>query len=227
MPNTVVLIPPLLMPRYGMKPLQWRLERSGFRTRLFGYPSYRRTIPENAKLLAEFLAELGEERVDVVTFSMGGVVLRWCSNFFDHPRLDRVVMIGPPNRGARMADLTDEVLGLGFPLLFGRCARQLRTGDRGLCESAGLLPEDTEIGIIAGGTGRPTGFNPLIGRDNDRVVAVDETLLPGMKDFALFRLPHGPMIFAKETAAATGRFLGSGSFGEYSRPVPVTLAESA
>jgi hypothetical protein len=56
---------------------------------------------------------------------------------------------------------------------------------------------------------------------------VDETLLPGMKDFALFRLPHGPMIFAKETAAATGRFLWSGSFGEYSRPVPVTLAESA
>jgi pimeloyl-ACP methyl ester carboxylesterase len=202
------------MPSVGMKPLQWRLERVGFDCRLFAYPSYRCTISENAGRLAAFAGGLGADVVDVVSYSMGGVVLRWAANHCALPRLRRVVMIGPPNNGARMADLASQHLGAGFPLLFGRCAMQLRTGDRGVSGEAGRLPPDTEVAIIAGGTGTPSGFNPLIGRDNDRIVAVDETFLDGMKSFTRLPIAHGPLVFHRETAALCARFLRTGSLGE-------------
>jgi len=210
----VLVIPPLLMPSAGMKPLQWRLEANGFDCRLFSYPSYRCTVPENAERLARFTANQPETEFDAVTFSMGGIVLRWAVNHQKMPRLRRVVMIGPPNQGATMADLSDRWLGPGFPILFGRSARQLRTGDGGLCERAGILPAETELGIIAGGTGRATGFNPLIGRDNDRVVAVDETVLEGMKSFTILPIAHGPLLFSRETARLCTGFLQSGGFGK-------------
>jgi hypothetical protein len=40
--------------------------------------------------------------------------------------------------------------------------------------------------VIAGGTGKPRGFNPWIPGDNDQTVAVEETILEGMKVFHSF-----------------------------------------
>jgi hypothetical protein len=144
---------------------------------------------------------------------MGALVLRWAVNYFHTPPPRRVIMIGPPNRGSSMADWADRMIGPGFPLLFGRSARDLRTGELGLTGRAGCLPMETEVAIIAGGTGRVAGFNPIIGRDNDRVVAVDETLLEGMKSFTRLPIPHGPLVFSPETAALCDAFLRTGSFG--------------
>lgn len=208
----VVLVPPLLMPRQGMWPLERALRRAGRRTFLFGYPSYRDDIPGNARRLARALRDRAEEPLDVVTFSLGGVLLRWASNHESIPRLRRVVMIGPPNQGAWMADWADAHLGPLYPLMFGRAARQLRTGSKGLCTQAGRLPEDVELGIIAGGTGTPRGVVPMIPGDNDRIVRVEETTLEGMRERVLVRAPHGPLIFARQTHDHVVRFLEQGTF---------------
>ncbi len=220
----VVLVPPLLMPSFGMLPLRRRLDRQGFVTRLFSYPSYRYDIPSNAARLARYLRSFGAGPLDVVTFSLGGVLLRWAVNHDEVPRLANVVMIGPPNQGVWIASQLDRRIGPAFPLLFGAAARQLRAGDEGLAARAGRLPEETRLGIIAGGTGTHRGFNSLIPGDNDRVVRVEETHLEGMDDFRLVRAPHGPLVFSAETAALAGRFLHGGSFA--AEPVSAPTAEA-
>lgn len=208
----VVLVPPLLMPKYGMWPLERALRRAGRRTFLFGYPSYRDDIPGNARRLARALASLGEEPLDVVTFSLGGVLLRWAANNHRLPRMRRVVMIGPPNQGTWTADWADRHMGPLFPLLFGAAARQLRSGDNGLCAAAGRLPEDVELGIVAGGTGDDRGVVAMVPGDNDRIVRVEETTLAGMRERVLVRAAHGPLVFAPETHRHVVRFLAAGTF---------------
>lgn len=207
----VLFIPPLLMPRHVMRPLLGRVRRQGFQCLLFGYPSYRCDIPENASRLASYLKERNLDEIDAVAFSLGSIILRWAVNHHPMPTLRRVVMIGPPNHGAEMAKLADRWTGPMFPLMWGRCARQLRPGDDGLCHRAGLLNEPTELAIIAGGRGHSRGVNPLLRGDNDRVVRVEETWLEGMVDFKLVRAAHGPLIFRSDVARYTVNFLQSGA----------------
>ncbi|MCB2153564.1 hypothetical protein KQI84_01655 [bacterium] len=208
----VVLVPPLLNPSLIMQLLAWRLRRAGYRTRVFSYASYRRDIPDNAELLAAYLRQLGEDDIDVVTFSLGGILLRWAVNHHEMPRLGSVVQIGAPNRGAFMADWLWSKTGPFFPLIWGRAAMQLRRGTAGLCERAGQFPRATRLGIIAGGISHSKGFNPLIPGDNDFTVGVQETILPGMRDFALVRARHTQLVLLKRTADLTRQFLQTGRF---------------
>ena len=208
----VVLVPPLIMPRYCMVPLARHLRASGRRTILFGYPSYRRDIPDNGRRLARFLRTTGEPLLDAVTFSLGSIVLRWAAAHEPVPRLRRVVMIGPPNQGAALASRLSRWLGPVFRLWVGRSALQLRHGPEGLCSRAGLLPPGTQLGVIAGAAGRSWGFNPLIHGDNDRVVAVTETLLDGMTAFVTVCSGHGPLIVRRATWRHVEHFLQHGQF---------------
>lgn len=211
---TVVLIPPLLNTRYIMMPLYGHLYRAGWKPRLFHYPSWSRDIPDNAARLATWLRALGESEVDIVAFSLGSILVRWAANHHEIPRLRRVVMLGPPNGGATMADWLSERLGPAYPAIWGRSALQLRRGDRGLCERAGLLPAGTELGVIAGGRGNARGYNPLIGRDNDRTVAVAETIMPGMTDFAHVNSTHTWLPLGARSRSLAVRFLKTGQFRE-------------
>lgn len=209
----VVLIPGLYIPAWVIFPLMsWSLRRAGWRPVWFRYPTLRCDIPENARLLALFLRSLGREEVDVVTFSLGGIVLRWAANHHELPRIGRAVLLAPPNHGAFMADRLHEKLGWLFPLFWGRAALQLRRGDKGLAARAGDLPKATEVGIIAGGTGKGKGFNPAIPGDNDLTVAVAETILPGMTDFALVRSVHSGLPVLGRSRGLVVRFLKTGHF---------------
>ncbi len=197
-----------------MWPLSWRLKHRGYETYVFRYPSYRRDIPENAQRLAAWLRQLELEELDVVAYSLGSVLLRWAANHHEIPRLRRVVFLGPPSQGAFMADWLSDKLGPGFPLLWGRCAKQLRRGDAGLAARAGALSAGTELGVIAGGTGKGKGFSPLIPGDNDHTVGVQETVMPGMRDFALARSTHTGLPLLSRPANLTIRFLETGRFRE-------------
>jgi len=207
------------MPSVGLLPLKKRLEWAGHQTRLFRYPSYRQDIPANATRLARYLNTLGQDTLDVVTYSMGGILLRWAVNHCEPiPALRRVVMIGPPNQGAWLSSRLDKALGPLYPMAIGAAAKQLRSGSDGLCAGAGLLPRQTKLGIIAGGRSNNTGYNFFIPGDNDRILTPEETKLDGMSDWILIRAAHGPMIFGAETAHLVRRFLATGRFARERAP---------
>lgn len=218
----VVLIPGLLNPKHIMLRMYWAVRRMGRRATLFGYPSFRRDIPDNARRLAAFLRDLDEKEVDIICFSTGGIILRWAVNHFDTPKIRRVVMVGVPNQGAEMASILHQKFGVLFPLTWGKCALQLRKGDDGLAARAGLMPEGTEIGIIAGGKGNDRGRLPIVQGDNDRVVAVAETIISGMDDFILIDTGHSGLVLTGKSTAMACQFLKTGKFrNKKSSRIPV------
>ena len=68
-----------------------------------------------------------------------------------------------------------------------------------------------EFGILAGGTGWPGGFNPLMPGDNDGLLEVETTRLAGASDF-LVPTPHMGMLHSPEVMRYTLNFLQHGSF---------------
>ena len=194
--------------------MQWRLRyRYGRRTENFGYKWFFDDVPALAERLSKRLSKLGIQEFDAVTHSMGGIVLRWAMNHQPMPRLRRAILIAPPNAGAWIADHLHERMGRFFPLIFGQGGLQMRTGHRGLAARAGRL-DGAEVGIIAGGSGTQQGKRNIfhIPGDCDGTVAVEETILPGMKDFVLLNCNHSVLLLASQTAHMANLFLEHGVF---------------
>ena len=209
---TVILVPPYYVPHVFMWIAAARLYAGGYRPRVFRYNSRTRGIPENAELLARFIVETRAAQIDVVAVSMGCILTRWAANQHQLPPIRRVVMLGPPNRGAILANGIHRRLGRLTRLLGGDCALQLRFGEDGLCERAGAFGADTELGIIAGGLGNERGISKRLPGDNDGIVAVEETIMPSMRDFALVRSRHMILMHHPRGLRYMMRFLKNGRF---------------
>jgi triacylglycerol lipase len=199
----VVLVHGFMRTGASMMLTSARLKRAGYLPRPVTQLNIHREIPDLADQLYHRVLRFRDaaERqrgrpvtVHFVTHSMGGIVVRSMLARHEIAGINRVVMLAPPNQGARFAaHMYDKVLRLPWgdfdPL------RKLLPGERGDCEGAG--DPDAEIGIIAGAPTRPTGFpwnlaqdNPLdVGGAHDGKVAVDEARLAGAQDFLV--LPYG------------------------------------
>lgn len=209
----VVLIHGLFTGPWIMRMLGRSLRKDDRPVLYFGYSSRMRDIPDNAARFARWLEAQGPGPYDVVTHSLGGIILRWAAANYDLPRVRRVVMIAPPNRGAIIADKLEAKIGPLFRLIYGETGRQLRRGCKGLAEHAGQV--DADVGVIAGGRRAVRGFNPWIDGDNDQTVALEETILPGMKAIQLVKdVRHSALLFNRETHGYVKRFLQTGRFRE-------------
>ncbi len=186
------------------------LREAGYETIALAYPSLTRDIAGHARHLTAVLDGLEDvERVSFVTHSLGGIVLRQAvagdADWRDRIALGRAVMLAPPNRGSALAAaLEDWAL---FNAIGGPTAGQLADGSR-----FAAPPADFEIGVIAGGRGDRTGFNPALEGDNDGIVTVDETRLDAARDFLVVPAIHTFIADAPETIAATLSFLETGRF---------------
>ena len=69
-----------------------------------------------------------------------------------------------------------------------------------------------EFGILAGGRGTAKGYNPWLGQDNDMVVSVESTRLPGATDFAVLPVLHTLMMDDATVQQYTLNFLRHGYF---------------
>ncbi len=175
----------------------------------FDYPSTRIPIPDSAEYLHSVLKSLDKiDSVDVVVHSMGGLLLRSYLSNYKEPRFRRAVMLGVPNKGAKMADFLK-----GNPLfkaIMGPAGQQLVSGKDGLIEK--LPTPKFEFAVLAGGRSAERGYNPLLPGDNDSTVTVESTRLPGARDFLLLPVIHSFLMSDKAAVAATRCFLRSGQF---------------
>jgi hypothetical protein len=134
------------------------------------------------------------------------------------PRIRRMVMLGPPNNGAQIA----EVLlanGLGA-MVAGKSGQQLAKQWQDL--NGRLAIPQFEFAIIAGGRGQERGYNPLLKGDNDAVVSVESARLQGATDFAVLPVIHSTMMDNATVKDYTLRFIEHGYFisQEARRPIP-------
>ncbi len=191
-----------------MLPLELALKREGFRVVNWGYDSRRYSIPVIADGLERATRPFAGRDTYFVGHSMGGLVIRAYLSRHHPPNARRAVFIGTPNRGAAMADFFGD--WRVFRTLFGPAGQNLRTGNAGYASRAGTPP--IPFAVIAGGTGKPGGLNPLLGGDNDGIVIVEETRLDGMSDFLVVPYPHITMQMMPRTIRETLAFLRGGRF---------------
>ena len=206
-------------------------EQGKFATFNVTYPSTQGSVADHAQRLAKILVRLeGIEEVNFVAHSLGNLVVRhYLSDATDEvndkrpdPRIKRMVMLGPPNNGAQIAEvlLANQV----GAFLAGQSGQQLAREWQQLKDK--LATPGFEFGIIAGGRNQERGFNPLLAGDNDLVVSVETARLPGAADFAVLPVLHAIMMDNATVQQYTLQFLEHGYFvsPETRQPIPLTKA---
>ncbi len=208
----VILLHGLAKSFRSLEKLEKHLSNQGFRVINLEYPSTKSPIPNLADIfLDEAVTECGQTpyaKIHFVTHSMGGIVVRYYLKHHTLPRLGRVVMLSPPNRGTELVDFFKE--GLLFKKTQGPAGLQLGTGDGSLPLELG--PVDFELGVIAGDRSFYPLNSALIPGPDDGIVSVQRTKVEGMTDFLLLPYSH-PFIMQKETVLEqVVHFLRQGKF---------------
>lgn len=206
-PHTI-LVHGFLRSTYDMFLLAPRLRRLIPETSVhcFGYPSRKVTIHEAAIRLADFISSTTNGApVSFVGHSLGGLVVRMLDSLPHPPApLHRLVTLGTPHQGASIARFlrrSSLMRKIGGPVLSELAAPDLP-----------VQPRCLQIGCIIGRTNTRFGYLPILGRDNDGLVCVDEASLPACVAQESTRTFHGYFPFSGRSAYLTAHFLRNGAF---------------
>ena len=200
----VLLVHGLWNAKLWLTPLAWRLRRSGFEVEGFGYPSIVGGAEAAVGALVEHLRrEPGE--LDLVGHSLGGLIALEALRREPGLPVRRVVCLGSPLRGSRVA----RNLGRHWPAAWalGRSRRLLESG----CPP---WEGQAQVGVVAGNVAR--GAGRVLARFNgpsDGTVAVEETRLPGIAGHCIVAASHTGLVFSRQAAAQAVAFLEQGRFG--------------
>lgn len=213
----VILLHGLGRTRRMMAPLAAALQACGWAVATLGYASLRRPFDDHVAAVASVARALqddGAGRIALVGHSLGGLIARAAAARAGTEgwTADRLVLIGSPAFGSAVAE---RLKGLAaFRAVMGDCGQAVTPA------RAAVVPvPDLPIGIIAGGNGR-RGTNPFLAGDNDGLVTVAETRLPGAEtEFLLVPAVHTFLARHPDVIAASRRFLATGHFRETSTPV--------
>ncbi|MCH7686111.1 MAG: alpha/beta fold hydrolase [Planctomycetes bacterium] len=219
--KAVILIHGVVRSSKSFSKLAARLTDEGYTVVGFDYPSTRVDITESAEYLHSVIDSLeGIEEINFVVHSMGGLVARTYLKKHRDKRIKRMVMMGVPNRGAKIADrLRKNAL---YRIIYGPAGQQLGSDPEGFI--AKLPTPDFEFAIIAGGRDNIKGFNPLVPGDDDGTVSVTSTRLPGAADFLLVNCIHSFLMGHGDAIDSTARFLRTGRLRKEGEPHPISRA---
>ena len=210
--QAVVLLHGLFRSRDCMIPLgDYLAEHGNYEIVNISYPSTQADVRAHATSLAKVLDNLeGIEQVNFVAHSLGNLVVRdWLHEHYKPEsakfKLGRFVMLGPPNNGAQFARKFKE--NSLFKIVTGPSGKQLGEGWDELAKH--LDTPCCDFGILAGTAAIP---NPLVDGNDDGMVAVSETKLPGAADFRVLASHHGAIRSCEVVGEMTLSFLQHGYF---------------
>ena len=189
--------------------MEGALRAAGFGVVNVSYPSTQAPIEKLVAHVGAAVAKCGDaRRIHFVTQSLGGILLRLWLSHRTLPRLGRVVMLGPPNKGSELSNFFG---GLpGFRDLAGPAGAQLGAGPSSVPNALG--PVDFELGVIAGDRGANPISAALLAKPNDGAVTVESTKVAGMRDHITLPTTHTFMMNNPLVIAHVIGFLRAGRF---------------
>lgn len=198
-------------------------KEGGYKTICLSYPSQFEDVGSHARSLASVIEHLdGVAEIYLVAHSMGNLVIRHyladaAAAGKSDPRIRRIVMIAPPNNGADLlAKYGDNPV---IRLTHGVSGQQL--GRQWAQLAPHLAIPQCEFGIIAGGRGAGTGMLAALDGDNDGLITVASTRLPGASDFVVVPAAHVAQFYSEDIQRYTLSFLEHGYFISDSRRQPI------
>jgi len=210
--ENVILLHGLCRTSHSISKMQQALVKAGYTVWNVDYPSRSALIPKLADdAIGPALAECrrnGAAKIDFVTHSMGGILVRSYLARHRIPELGRVVMLAPPNHGSEIVDK------LGRFRLFnwinGPAGNEMGTDKNSLPNSLG--PAHFPLGIIAGDRSINWINSLIIPGPNDGKVSVKRAKLAGMTDFIVIHATHPLIMRNHKVIQQTIAFLRNGRF---------------
>jgi pimeloyl-ACP methyl ester carboxylesterase len=211
MTDGVVLLHGIMRSRLSMRSLEKFLKKQGFKTLNIGYRSTRQSIEDITDSLQPCIVAFAQEvsgNIHFVGYSMGGLIIRAYLKKYRPERLGRVVMLGTPNKGSKMADIAKN--WWFFRFFYGPAGQQLVTDQSSFSHLFG--PVDYELGIVAGNCNLDPLASLIIGTPNDGKVSIESTKLEGMADHTIIGATHTFIASKRAAQAHTVDFLQTGAF---------------
>ena len=211
-PETVILLHGLCRTSRSMDKMERALTEAGYRVQNVDYPS--RTAPIQ-KLADEAIGKAvadcqrdGVTKIDFVTHSLGGILVRSYLARHSLPELGRVVMLAPPNRGSEVVDKLGWTFA--FKWLNGPAGSELGTDTNSVPNQLG--PVNYPLGVIAGDRSINSINSLLIPGRDDGKVSIERTKLAGMSDYIVIHATHPFIMKNREAIRQTIQFLRTGAF---------------
>lgn len=206
----VILLHGLARTSRSMQQIALKLEEERFQVVNVDYPSRKHDIGELAHLaVSQGISQCpSNSKLNFVTHSLGGILVRYYYAENPKVRLGRVVMLAPPNQGSEVVDRLRNVPG--FDLINGPAGSQLGTDGDSIPQNLGLV--DFELGIIAGTQTINPILSQLLPNPDDGKVSVNRTKVDGMADFVTVPHSHALLMDAPDVLELVLAFLNSGSF---------------
>ncbi|HHJ16678.1 MAG TPA: alpha/beta hydrolase [Gammaproteobacteria bacterium] len=208
----VVLLHGLARTSDSMSDLEQALTEKNYVVANIDYPSREKKI----EALSETAVQAGIDKcreqsatpINIVTHSLGGILVRQYLKVHELPELKRVVMLGPPNGGSEVVDRLRDVSF--FNLINGPAGSQLGTGPEDI--PAMLGPVDFELGVIAGTESINPVLSTMLPDPDDGKVSVENAKIEGMCGFITLPVTHTFMMTDDEVIRQALYFLDKGMF---------------
>lgn len=213
--SCVILLHGLARTEGSMKKIEKTLSDHGYTSVNLGYPSrqYEIEILAQKAIVPALKACQNEVEINVVTHSLGGILIRQYLSEYEIPNLKSVVMLGPPNKGS---EVVDKLRGLlGFHLINGDAGLQLGTNETSIPRSLGRA--NFNLGIIAGNKSINWFLSTLIPGEDDGKVSIESTKLEGMNDHIIMPVMHPFMMKDDKVISQIIYYLQHGHFEKDSR----------
>ena len=173
-----------------MEPMASTLTQAGYQVWNIDYPSRSATVESLAETVVGSAVtnceRAGAGKINFVTHSLGGILVREYLAHHAIPNLGRVVMLGPPNQGS---EVVDKLSGWRlFQKINGPAGNELGTGTNSVPNKLGAA--NFCLGIIAGNHSINWINSLMISGRDDGKVSVERTRLAGMTDWIVLPTSH-------------------------------------